>query len=172
MRIVAAFSSPEALLDAAARLKEKGFPANDALSPFPIEGIEEMLGVKRPTIRRPMALAGFSAAAAAYAIEFYSAAIAYPYNSGGRPLNSIPVFVLVPFEVGILAAGIAGFATLLVKCGLPSLHHPLFAARGIERATSDRFFLAVDATREEGAASKVRAILEEIGASSVAEVQG
>ena len=64
---------------------------------------------------------------------------------GGRPLNSWPIFLLVPFEVGVLAAAVAGFAALLVLCGLPRLHHPLFDSDALERATDDRYFLLVRA---------------------------
>ena len=73
-----------------------------------------------------MPIAALALAAAAYALEFWSAVYAYPIDSGGRPLNSWPIFLLVPFEVGVLAAAVAGFAALLVLCGLPRLHHPLF----------------------------------------------
>ena len=54
----------------------------------------------------------------------------------------------MPFEVGVLAAAVAGFAALLVLCGLPRLHHPLFDCDAIERATDDRYFLLVSAPSE------------------------
>jgi hypothetical protein len=73
------------------------------------------IGLKQANIRRPMAFAGFSAAAFAYALEWYSAALAYPYDSGARPtLNSWAVFLLFPFELGILMAGITGFIAFLI----------------------------------------------------------
>ena len=103
--LVATFHTPEALMRAAEKAKAEGFPPEDALTPFPIDGIDGVLGLKQANIRRPMAFAGFSAAAFAYALEWYSAAIAYPYNSGGRPFNSWPVFLLFPFELGVLVAG-------------------------------------------------------------------
>jgi hypothetical protein len=56
--------------------------------------------------------------------------------------------LLVPFEVGILAAATAGFIALVVLCGLPRLNHPLFDWRRVERATDDRYFLLVEAPRE------------------------
>ena len=40
--------------------------------------------------------------ALAYALEYYSAVINYPYNSGGRPFDAWPAFMLVPFATGIL----------------------------------------------------------------------
>ena len=88
--LVATFHTPEALMQAAQKAKAEGFALEDTLTPFPVEGIDGVLGLKKANIRRPMALAGFSAAAFAYALEWYSAAIAYPYNSGGRPFNSWP----------------------------------------------------------------------------------
>lgn len=169
--LVATFHTPEALMRAARKAKEEGFPPEDALTPFPIEGIDAVCGLKQANIRKPMAYAGFSAAAFAYALEWYSAALAYPYDFGARPaLNSWAVFLLFPFELGILAAGITGFITLLIHCGLPSPYHPLFDVRGIERASSDQFFLAVQTVKEERAEKRLREILEGEGASSISEV--
>ena len=170
--LVATFHTPDSLMRAAGRAKAEGFPVEDALTPFPIEGMGGVLGLKKANIRRPMAFAGFSAAAAAYALEWYSAAVAYPFDSGGRPpLNSWAVFLLFPFELGVLVAGITGFIALLIQCGFPSPHHPLFGVRGIERATSDRFFLMVKTVREEQPVKRLRAILEAEGASSISEVE-
>jgi hypothetical protein len=169
-KLVAAFHSPETLIRAAEKMKAEGFTPEDAFTPFPLEGLENVLDLKQAQIRRPMAFAGFSAAAAAYALEWYSAAIGYPYNSGGRPFNSWPVFLLFPFELGILVAGIAGFIAFLIHCGLPSPHHPTFEVPGIERATSDRFVLTFDANQSEKAEVRLREILKREGASSIEEV--
>jgi ActD protein len=169
--LVATFHTPEALLRAAEKAKAEGFPPEDALTPFPIEEFEAVLGLKQASIRSPMAIAGFSAAAFAYALEWYSAALAYPYDSGARPpLNSWAVFLLFPFELGILVAGITGFIAFLIYCGLPSLYHPLFDVRGIDQATSDRFLLMVKTVWEENPEKRLREILEGEGASSISEV--
>jgi len=52
---------------------------------------------------------GILIAAMALGGEYYTAVIDYPYNVGGRPLNSWPAVMLVPFATGILGATIAGF---------------------------------------------------------------
>ena len=69
--------------------------------------------------------------------------IDYPLNIGGRPLNSWPVFMLVPFEVGrARRRALAGVVALPVwqrpaaACIIRSL-----PSRGFERASQDRFFL-------------------------------
>jgi hypothetical protein len=171
-RLVAAFDSPEALVKGADRLKAEGYPAEDALTPFRVHGIEEALTIKQPPVRRVMAVAGFSVAAFAWLLQWFSLAVAYPFDSGGRPLFSWQVFLLVPFEAGVLAAGIAGFITFLYICGLPGLYHPVFDVPGIERATSDRFFLMVSTSSDERIEDHVRSLLVNEGAIFIEEVAG
>jgi Protein of unknown function (DUF3341) len=159
--LIAEFSNPDALTAAAHRTHEAGFRAIDTLTPCPVEDLDEMLGRKKSPIRWPMLIAGASVAAFAYGLESWSAIWAYPINSGGRPLNSWPIFLLVPFEVGVLAAAVAGFAALLVLCRLPRLNHPLFDWDPIGRATDDRYFLLMAAPEEEGADNRLRALLSD-----------
>jgi hypothetical protein len=119
-----------------------------------------------------MFIAGFAVAALAYgAGEYYTAAVNYPYNSGGRPLNAWPAFMLVPFATGILGATIAGLITFLFENGLPRLHHPLFAVEGFERATQDRFFLMLALPEAGGDKRETIDWLRRSGALSVREVE-
>jgi len=136
--LLAEFRDPERLKLALARVKESEHAALDALTPYPIEGLGAEFDGGRSAIRPAMLAGGIGAAAFALTLEWYSALIDYPINSGGRPLNSWPVFLLVPFEVGILVAALAGVVAFLVTCGLPRLHDPTFATPGIERATQYR----------------------------------
>ena len=76
-------------------------------------------------------------------MQYYSMAIDYPFNVGGRPLNSWPVFVPIMFEVLVLVAAPAAFLGLMFLNGLPQPHHPVFNVPGFERASQDRFFLAL-----------------------------
>ena len=63
----------------------------------------------------------------AYWLQWYSAVIDYPLNVGGRPLNSWPVFLLVPVR-GRDARPPRSPASSpsCWRCGLPRLHHPVF----------------------------------------------
>ena len=143
--VIAEFRDADDLCAAARNVRMRGFDPIDALTPCPVEELDDILRLENSPIRWPMLIAALAVAASAYAVEFWTAVYAYPIDSGGRPLNSWPIFLLVPFEVGVLAAAVAGFAALLVLCGLPRLHHPLFDCDAIERATDDRYFLLVRA---------------------------
>src|SRR5262245_40920231 len=140
--LLAEFATAQAAFDAARQASEAGHPAQDALSPVPIEDIDKHLA---PHPARPigwvMFIAGAIGAAIGYFMQWYSSVIAYPIDSGGRPLHSWPAFLLVPYETTILAAGIIGLLGWMWMCGLPKLFHPLFAADISERAVQDRFLL-------------------------------
>ena len=157
--LIAEFGNPDALTAAARRVRREGFRPLDALTPCPVEGLDEMLGLRQSPIRWPMLIFGVGTAALAFWLEWWSAVFAYPIDSGGRPLNSWPVFLLVPFEVGVLAAGLAGFVALLLLCGLPRLNHRLFDWDAIERATDDRYFLLMAAPRDEREEGRLRTLL-------------
>jgi len=91
--LLAEFGDPDALLRAARLVRRDGHRAIDALTPFPLAEIDEVLDVEPSRIRSAMLIAGFGMAAFAYGLQWYSAAIDYPINVGGRPLNSWPVFL-------------------------------------------------------------------------------
>jgi Protein of unknown function (DUF3341) len=161
-----------AQLRAVARLAQRGnCRLLDAFTPHHVEGLTELLATRSSNIRVAMFIAGFGVAALAYgAGEYYTAVINYPYNSGGRPLDAWPAFMLVPFATGILGASIAGLVTFLIETGLPRLHHRLFDVPGFERATQDRFWLLL--MRPEDGSDKQQTIdwLLRSGALSVREV--
>ena len=166
--LLAEFDTPEALVRAMRIANADGHRALDAFTPFPVPDLTEAFAPPRNPVRPVMAVAGFGAAAAMYGLQWYSSVIGYPLNSGGRPLHSWPVFLLVPFEFGVLVAAIAGLVALFWACGLPRLHHPLFAIPQFERASQDRFLLLV-APKAEPAALRRR--LEEAGAVLVSELR-
>ena len=141
--LLASFRDSASLMTALRRIKDEGGHAVDAFTPYPVDGLAEELGIRKSRVRPAMLAGGLAGAALAYGLEWYSAVIDLPINSGGRPLHSWQVFYLFPFEFGILAAAIVGIATLLVHCGLPRLHHPLFGIDGFETASQDGFLLAV-----------------------------
>src|SRR5690242_574623 len=115
--LLAEFSSPGALLTALRRIKHGGHQPLDAFTPYPVDGIDEELAIRPSRIRYAMLVGGLSVAAAALALQAYSAVIDYPLNSGGRPLFSWQVFLLVPFEVGVFAAALSGILAFLWSCG-------------------------------------------------------
>ncbi len=170
-KFLAEFVTPEEMLAAARKAKTTRCTVIDAFSPFPVEGIAETLCVAATRLRVYMFLGGAAFAVAAYGTEVWSALVDYPINSGGRPLNSWPTFVLFPFAIGIFGAALIGFIALLAEGGLPALHHPLFEAPGFEHASQDRFLLALEPPSDAAGRSQVKSWLRQAGAVNVVEFE-
>jgi len=166
--VLAEFADPETLLTAARRARDAGLRGLDAHTPFAMEELPEALGLRSTGIRLLMLAGGVAGAAFAFWLQWWTAVVDYPINSGGRPLFSWQVFVMPTFEAGILFATFAGIVGFLVTTGLPRLNHPVFDAHGFDRASQDRFFLAIADPRADGA--RVAALLDGLAPLSIREV--
>ena len=169
--LLAEFRDPVELRNAMTRVKEGRHSPVDAFTPYPVEGLDDELETLPSRIRVAMLAGGLIVAAVALGLQWYSAAVDYPINSGGRPFDSWQVFLLVPFEVGVFAAALTGAIAFLWSCGLPRFHHPLFEIPDFERATQDRFFLLAEANASDESARDLRRVLEKSGAVVVTEVR-
>jgi hypothetical protein len=168
--LLAEFADEKRFVEAARRARSR-YRLVDAYTPFPVEDVFELLERRPSHIRVAMFVGGIAMAALAYGTEYYSAVIDYPYNSGGRPFDAWPTFMLFPFATGILVAALAGFATFLVETGLPRLHDPLFAVAGFERASQDRFVLALERPDADEDRRQAVDLLHGAGAAAIREAE-
>lgn len=141
--ILAEFEEGEAMAEAARRLRADGFSRVVTFSPYPIRGLAEQLGLGRTRLPLITLLAGLGGAVFAYWVQWYTNAVSYPINVGGRPLHSGPAFILITFETTVLFASCFGFLSLFFLLGMPRLWHPTAEIDGFERATIDRFWVGV-----------------------------
>src|SRR5438874_635415 len=111
--LLAEFADAGALVTAARRIHEKGYTRVDAYSPFPVEGLTEALGVHASRLPLVVLLGGIAGCVGGYFMQFYTAAVDYPLNVGGRPLHSWPAFIPVTFELTILSAALVAVLGML-----------------------------------------------------------
>ena len=170
--LVARFDSEEALKSAVEAAYLAGYRRMDAHSPIPVEGLAEKLGRGHKTAMPLIVLlGGVAGGTGGYFMQWYSMTVDYPYNIGGRPFHSWPMFIPVTFELTVLCAALAGVFGMLFLNGLPRFHHPIFGTPGIERASIDQYFLCIEAAdpkwNQEGTR---RFLVQELGASDIVEV--
>lgn len=169
--IVGRFAEASTLVRAARQARIRGYAMLETYSPFSSPEITEALGHPASPTRKIMFAAGAIGLCAGLGMQAWSAAVAYPLNSGGRPLMSWPSFIPVTFEIAVLCAALAGFACFLWRAGLPRPHQPIFDVQGIEAASDDAFFLAIDARDPQYDAAALVSFLRSAGATTIEELR-
>jgi hypothetical protein len=168
--LLAEFPTAETLCAAARAARGAGYARAEAYSPFPVEGLADVVGMRRRWIA-PAALAGgLLGGAGCYFLQWYAAVVDYPVNVGGRPLHSWPAFIPATFELTILGAALAAVLAMLVLNGLPQLYHPLFEVEEFELASRNRFYLYLPARDPVFDAGAARALLADLDPLLVREV--
>lgn len=167
---MAEFEDHSQVVEAAKCTREAGYQCMDAYTPFPVEDLPEALGCKATAVPLIVLIGGIVGAVGGYFMEWYAMAVDYPINVAGRPFNSWPAYIPITFELLVLCAAISAIVGMLALNHLPEPHHPVFNAPGFERASTDRFFLCIEARDPKFDASTTRQFLEGFKPKSVQEV--
>jgi len=117
--VMAEFATPRDLLHAAEKVRAEGYVKLDAYSPFPVHGLDRVLGVpgsKVPWIVLAGAIAG---GIGGLLLQWWTSAVDYPIKIAGKPFFSIPAFVPVTFELTILLSAFAAVFGMLFEVSLP-----------------------------------------------------
>jgi hypothetical protein len=170
--LIGVFDTPAAVKESARSLRELGLRALEAYTPYPVEGLDEIIAPRRHfALPLTVAAGALAGACIGYFIQYWDEVLSYPINVGGRPHNSWPAFIVGTFELTLLFAVVAGFFGLWLCCRLPRLYHPLFAADGFERASRDRFLLCVESRDPGYEPGTIRRVFSRHGAAEIVEVR-
>lgn len=166
--LLAEYDSAEAMVAATRGMRERGYAKLEPFSPYPIDSLDEVLQPRTRAI--PVAAAAFAliGAAIAFGVQAWTGVVAYPLDVGGRPLLSWPAFVPATVIVAMLWGAVGCFVAMLVKAGLPRLHHPVFEVEAFRRLSEERFFLFVQTDD----AVRARRALEAFDPAVIHEVPG
>ncbi len=161
--VVGFFEDEDKLLEAAKKTYEGGHRHFDTISPFPIHGMDDAMGLKRSILPWFTFVGGAVGCAFALWFQWWTSAVDYPLNIGGKPLFSLPAFVPVIFEVTVLLAGLCSFAGVLVLCKLPRINPPILDPD----LTSHKFALYIPSSESGYTEEKAKSFLSGIGASDI-----
>jgi hypothetical protein len=170
--VVAEFETAEQLIQAAEKTRSAGYRRFEAYAPFPVEGLSEAMALKRNAVPLITLIGGLVGGLGGFFFQYWVSAMAYPLNIGGRPYNSWPAFIPVTFELTVLGAALSAVFGMLALNGLPRPHHPLFNVhRFSKHATSDRFFLCIEARDPKFHLADSARFLQGLHAAHVSEVE-
>ncbi len=141
---MAEFAAPAELIAAVRRLRGQGYVCLDAFTPYPLVELDLPSTRMGAHIARAVLAGALIGAAGGYVVQWCTA-LDYPLRVGAMPIHAGPAFVPIAFESAILAGAIAGLIAWAVVTGLPRWWDEVFLVPGFERATSDRYFLFIDA---------------------------
>lgn len=167
-----AFSDPDELVAAGRKIRNMGYTKLDAMTPFPVHGIDDAIGIPPSKLGWIVVCFTVLGILTAQGLIYYIGVINYPLVIGGKPLFDITFTIPVTFELSILFSAFAAFIGQWAINGLPRLYHPSMRYSLSHKATDDAFILVVEADDPKFDAQATVEHLKSVGASEVEVVEG
>ncbi|MBW6482758.1 MAG: DUF3341 domain-containing protein [Vicingaceae bacterium] len=161
-KIYAIYDDDYVLLESAKHLVSKGIFIRDVFSPFPIHGLDPVIGLKRTRIAITAFIYGMIGVSLALTGMWFFSIQDWPMNIGGKPnfslWDNLPAFIPVTFEFGVLCAAHGMAITYLLRnWTLPGFkaHNPYL------RTTDDRFVMEIHPHDNSVSAEDIKALINE-----------
>jgi hypothetical protein len=168
--LMAEFDSAQGIVDASTKAVAAGYTRLEAYTPIPIEELNDIIHKKRTVLPKLVLTAAFAGMATGFALQYWASAIEYPLNIGGRPLATWPAFVVPSYELTILFAALTAAIGMILLNGLPQPYHPVFNVERFSLASSDKFFLVIEAADSHFGKDETQRFLHGLGAKGVYDV--
>ena len=164
--IHAIYDDEEPLMATAKELRSKGIRVKDVYSPFPIHGIDPVIGTPRTRIAICAFIYGLTGMCLATLMMWYMMIHDWPTDVGGKPsfayYMNVPAFIPITFEATVLCAAHGMAITYYLRCWML----PGVKAKNPDPRTTDDKFLMIVETKEENK-TNIEALLRNGGASEI-----
>ena len=163
--IYAMYDDDDVLKDGAKKLVAKGVKVADVFSPFPIHGIDPIIGVKQTRLGIMAFLYGLTGLLLATIGMRYFMVVDWPMNIGGKPnftyMDNILAFIPITFEFTVLCAAHGMAITYLLRNKtLPGMP----AQNPDPRTTDDKFVMEIRVSQNEKfSTEELETMLKETG---------
>ena len=155
------YDDDDKLLEAARELVGKGIHVNDVYSPFPVHGIDPIIGIKRTRLAITSFMYAMTGTSLALLGMWYFMISDWPMNIGGKPsfslFENVPAFIPVAFEFSVLCGAHGMAITYLLRNGtLPGMP----ASNPDPRTIDDKFVIEITTSNNELDAKKLEAAIK------------
>lgn len=165
------FEDVDGVFNAARAVRQAGYSRFDVHSPFPIVGIDEVIGIRPTVLPWIVLVCGLAGMAGGLVLASWTMGVDYLYLISGKPLHSLPAWIPVVFECTILLSAFGAVFGMFLMNRQPLLSTPLLKHDRFRRVTNDRFFIAIEARDRRFDLERTRQLLEDQGAASVDVVE-
>lgn len=164
--LIGVFENEADTLSAVRQSRAGGYRIVDVHAPYAVHGMEEAMGLGASRI--PWLVFALALLGAGFKVwfEFWTTAVDWPLNVGGKPFNSLPAFVPVTFEVMVLFAAVGAVLSFFVVCRLFPGKKAVLPVAGV---TDNRFAVVLEQSDSTFDAAKVAAMFRHGGAVEVSE---
>jgi len=169
--LMAEFDSPGAVLRAAEKVRGAGYRRWDVFTPFPIHGLDQVMGYKNSLVGWVSLALGGGAFLSVVGLIWYTNAYDNRFIVGGKPMFSPPMTFVPAYILMIMGAAFGALLGMLGINQLPRLHHPLLFKQRFEQATHDKFVIVIGANDKKFCATETRKLLETIGGAHIEIVE-
>lgn len=165
--VVGIFDDEDVLLSAVKKVRGNGVKIHEVFTPFPVHGLDEVLGYARTRLPIAAFLFGLTGTALALLMQIWMLGYDWPMDIGGKNFASIPPFIPVTFELTVLLASLGMVATFMIVSDMKPYKWP----RQFDiRSTDDKHVMAIDLALNRGKTKdELTRILKDCGASEVNE---
>ncbi|NBU96672.1 MAG: DUF3341 domain-containing protein [Spirochaetia bacterium] len=161
------FDSPEEILEAAEKTKEHKYTGFDCLTPFPVHGLDEAMGLPRSGIPWVSFFMGLVGCSFGFAFQYLTHSIDWPINYSGKAFNAWPAYIPVTFETTVFFAGMSAVVSLYA---LSKSNHA-FRKPLHPEITSHRFALWIPSSSDNFKQEEVVSFIKSLGAKDVTVVK-
>ncbi|HEX7120253.1 MAG TPA: DUF3341 domain-containing protein [Longimicrobiales bacterium] len=166
--VLGIFAEVDATAAAIEELREKGVKDIVVFSPAPRHELEHALDTPESPVRMFTIVGALTGTATGFALPIWTS-LDWPLITGGKPIISLPPFVIIAFELTILFGALATVLGLFINARLPHLrkrviYDPTFSGGrfGIFASTAPAGMGAVRSIMEESGAVQIREWPEEV----------
>jgi hypothetical protein len=169
--LIATFETPAEIFAAAQQVRDAGYKHWDCITPCPIHGLDQAMGLQRSIVPRYSLTGGITGFCTGMSMIFYMNGFDYQLTVGGKPFFS-PLFAFpVSYELTILFTAFATIGGMFFVNGLTKLYHPVLKYEHIVRGLDDRFFVVIESRDPRFHAGNTRALLERAGGRHITELE-
>ena len=107
--LLARFESPEDLMKAAVKVRDKGFQKFDCHTPYPVHGMDDAMGLKRSILGYIVGVGAVGGATVGMLLQWYVSTVDYPIVISGKPLFSWQAYMIITFVLMVLGGALSFF---------------------------------------------------------------